>query len=238
VVRQRTGILLAGAAILALGPRLVLTFLAADRHKVDGDWTAALLIASGVGAALVLVAGNIYLAHKAADLRSRFLTILWLVVLACSGVLAAPLVVARLKGVELDQVLVSSTLQWLWSLFAVVATELIAGGCMLADAAGHRTAEQLEQQQRELGELRAELARQQERASRAEQQARELSTAARARGPVPLRAVEGEPAGVGAEPIEVPCRNAARGCPEVFKGVMGERGHQRTCEFKTAAGVQ
>lgn len=220
----RTGVLLAGAAVVALGPRLVLTFLAADRHVLDERWTTMLLVASGVGTALVLTAGNIYLAHASASLRSRKLTILWWMVLACSGLLAAPLVVAGLKGVALEAVLGNSSLQWMWSLLAVVATELIAGGCMLADAARGGAAQELAAAQQELAASRDALLAEQQRSSRAEELVSQLrQQLAGARRPI---FGGGSSAGQGAE------AGALKACPRGcgYQGTeMQVRGHQRAC---------
>jgi hypothetical protein len=56
-------------------------------------------------------------------------------VLAASGGLALPLIVAGLTARTLPQVLGARQLEWPWALLAAIAHELTAAGCVLASAA-------------------------------------------------------------------------------------------------------
>ena len=131
-----TGRLIAFAAILVLAPRLILALLAADRQPVAPDWQRALLVVAGLGTALVLTGGNLYLAHAFATAkrwRTR-LGLVWLVVLGSSGSLLVPMIAAGLSGRTLPEVLGSTKLQWSWAALAAISHEVTAAGCMLASA--------------------------------------------------------------------------------------------------------
>jgi MFS family permease len=134
---EPVGVGVALAAILVQAPRLVLAVLAADRLPVDADAERALLVIAGVGTALVLTGGNLYLAHAIARVRRwrRALAAVWLAVLVSSGGLVVPLVAAGLRGRTLPQLLGSELLAWSWSLLAALAHEVTAAGCVLAAAA-------------------------------------------------------------------------------------------------------
>src|ERR1700720_2347113 len=69
VIAERIGVGIALAAILVQAPRLVLAVLAADRLPVAVDTERALLVVAGLGTALVLTGGNLYLAHTIARVR-------------------------------------------------------------------------------------------------------------------------------------------------------------------------
>ncbi len=134
---RSAGLTIALAAILVQAPRLVLVLLAADRQPVTAAVERALLVVAGVGTALVLTGGNLYLAHTVAQVRSwrRTLVGAWIVVLAASGGLVLPLVVAGLSAHTVPEILSASGLDWPWAVLASIAHELTAAGCVLAGAA-------------------------------------------------------------------------------------------------------
>lgn len=134
---EPVGVGVALAAILVQAPRLVLAVLAADRQPVGAAAERALLVVAGVGTALVLTGGNLYLAHAMARVRRwrRALAVVWLAVLVSSGGLVVPLVAAGLRGRTLPQLLDGAELAWGWSLLAALAHEVTAAGCVLAAAA-------------------------------------------------------------------------------------------------------
>jgi hypothetical protein len=137
VNHQQAGHSIAFAAILVQAPRLVLTLLAADRQPVEPTWQRVLLVVAGIGTALVLTGGNLYLANTLAT-ASRWraqLAATWIAVLLSSGSLVVPLIAGGLGGRQLHEVLDSEPLQWSWAVLAAVAHEVTAAGCMLAAAA-------------------------------------------------------------------------------------------------------
>jgi hypothetical protein len=131
------GLRIALAAILVQAPRLVLVVLDADRLPVPAAAERTLLVVAGVGTALVLTGGNLYLAHTVAQVRPwrRTLAAAWVLVLAASGGLVLPLIVAGISARSVPQVLGAGRLEWTWSLLAAIAHELTAAGCVLASAA-------------------------------------------------------------------------------------------------------
>jgi len=137
VNNRRTGQAIALAAILVQAPRLVLTLLAADRQAVNPAWQRTLLVVAGIGTALVLTGGNLYLAHSvaAATRWRRLLALMWLAVLCASGALTVPMIAGGLSGRSLPQVLAASSLSWSWALLAALAHEVTAAGCILATTA-------------------------------------------------------------------------------------------------------
>jgi hypothetical protein len=134
---RRAGLAIALAAILVQAPRLVLALLAADRLPVNPATERDLLVLAGIGTALVLTGGNLFLAHTVAQVHfwRRTLAATWIVVLGASGGLALPLIVAGLTARTLPQVLSGRQLEWSWALLAAIAHELTAAGCVLASAA-------------------------------------------------------------------------------------------------------
>ncbi|HVT18315.1 MAG TPA: hypothetical protein VHQ90_19330, partial [Thermoanaerobaculia bacterium] len=97
---RRAGLVIALAAILVQAPRLVLALLAADRLPVTPAAERALLVLAGIGTAVVLTGGNLFLAHTVAQVQAwrRTLAAAWIAVLAASGGLVIPLVVAGLTA--------------------------------------------------------------------------------------------------------------------------------------------
>jgi hypothetical protein len=134
---QRAGLIIAVATIMVQAPRLTLAMLAADRLPVDAATERELLVLAGVGTALVLTGGNLYLAHTVARVEAwrRTLAATWLAVLAASGGLVLPLIVAGLSARTLPEILGASRLEWPWAVLASIAHELTAAGCVLASAA-------------------------------------------------------------------------------------------------------
>jgi hypothetical protein len=84
---RTAGLRIALAAITVQAPRLVLVVLGADRQPVPAPTERALLAVAGVGTALVLTGGNLYLAHTVAQVKAwrRTLAAAWVLVLAASG---------------------------------------------------------------------------------------------------------------------------------------------------------
>ena len=134
---RSAGLRIALAAILVQAPRLVLVVLGADRLPVPAPVEGALLVVAGVGTALVLTGGNLYLAHTVAQVKRwrRALAAAWVLVLAASGGLVLPLIVAGISARSVPQVLGAGRLEWSWALLAAIAHELTAAGCVLASAA-------------------------------------------------------------------------------------------------------
>ena len=134
---RRAGLAIALAAILVQAPRLVLALLAADRLPVAPATERGLLVLAGIGTALVLTGGNLYLAHTVAQVQPwrRTLAATWLAVLAASGGLVLPLIVAGLSARSLPEILAAGRLEWPWAVLAAIAHELTAAGCVLASAA-------------------------------------------------------------------------------------------------------
>jgi hypothetical protein len=134
---RTAGVLIAVAAILVQAPRLVLALLAADRLPVGPGAERALLVLAGIGTALVLTGGNLFLAHTVAHVERwrRALTATWLAVLVCSGALIIPVIVAGLRARTLPDVLGPGRLEWTWAVLAALAHEATAAGCVLASAA-------------------------------------------------------------------------------------------------------
>jgi len=137
VTSRSAGIRIALAAIMVQAPRLVLVVLGADRQPVPAPTERALLVVAGVGTALVLTGGNLYLAHTVAQVKAwrRTLAAAWVLVLAASGGLVLPLIVAGISARSVPQVLGAGRLEWTWALLAAIAHELTAAGCVLASAA-------------------------------------------------------------------------------------------------------
>jgi hypothetical protein len=134
---RTAGLRIALAAITVQAPRLVLVVLGADRQPVPAPTERALLAVAGVGTALVLTGGNLYLAHTVAQVKAwrRTLAAAWVLVLAASGGMVLPLIVAGISARSVPQVLGAGRLEWTWALLAAIAHELTAAGCVLASAA-------------------------------------------------------------------------------------------------------
>jgi MFS family permease len=243
---RRSGVGVAMAAILVQAPRLVLGVLAADHQVIGGAWQRGLLVVAGIGTATVLTGGNLYLAHAIACVRRRrrWLTLVWLLVLASTGGLVVPVIAAGLAGRTLPELLDSAALAWTWSGLAALAHEVTAAGCMLAAAAlgseaaaAEQQRRQQQQQERAVAELlaqreaaRGELAalpqqRRQQRQERALLLARSGSRSSRG-----LRPAAGTAAAAPAAAAElVTCRE---GCGKQFGSALAEIGHLRHCSSR------
>jgi len=246
---EPVGLAVALAAILVQAPRLVLAVLAADRQPLGVDAERALLMVAGVGTALVLTGGNLYLAHAIARVRRwrRALAAVWLAVLVSSGGLVVPLVAAGLRGRTLPQLLGSELLAWGWSLLAALAHEVTAAGCVLAAAAaaGERLAAARTAAERSRERELDELLRQRD-AARGELAALRLAGAgsgapllaggrSQADGSGLPVAGSSRLAGSGRQPAgsDAGERAAALACPEgcgrSFASVPARSGHLRHC---------
>src|SRR5262245_25757128 len=197
-----TGRFIALAAILVQAPRLILALLAADRQPIAPDWQRGLVVVAGLGTALVLTGGNLYLAHALATGRRwrGYLAGVWVVVLGSSGSLLVPMIAAGLSGRTLPEVLGSTELQWSWAVLAAVAHEVTAAGCMLASAS-------LAPGSGQLSGL-SELAQ-----------------------PADLAGSSLAASGPGAQPAALPlvCR---AGCGRTFKSAAAAAGHLRHCPLR------
>jgi len=212
---------IAAAAILVQAPRLVLALLAADRQPVETSWQRGLLVVAGIGTAVVLTGGNLFLAHTLAN-ATRWrgkLACIWLVVLLASGSLIVPLIAGGLGGRALHEVLGSERLQWAWAVLAALAHEVTAAGCMQAVAARKTNAGPELSAARALPLPAA--------ASAGGVSAASADPAAASAGASPASA---EPASSSAaQPL--PCR---AGCGRVFPSPAAELGHLRHCPARQA----
>jgi hypothetical protein len=226
----RAGIAVALSALLVQAPRLVLLLLAGARIEVSTGVTTTLLTVAGVGTALVVTGGNLYLSHRlVTSQRGRpLLAVLWLLVLAGTGGLLAPDIAAGVLGVSLPQLLssVDDRAAWWWSIGATLLHELVAASCVLAAALASKEVGQL-------AELQLELASQQSQLELATARNRFLERHLQLRGqqpeqPAPVRQLR------PANGKIVSCRNA--GC--TFQGSSkAEAGHQRACPHRAASGI-
>jgi MFS family permease len=227
------GLGLAVAAILVNAPRLMLAFLEADGIAVAQGLRAGLLGLTGIATGVVLTGGGAYLAHALAHgaRYRRTLTLAWLLVLVCTGVLVTPMLVAALGRVELAQVLPALRLRWGWSAVAVLAVELVAAGAMVAHVARRRREARLERVEEELLTVASErnrLATERERLQTELLELRERLTA-QASPEAPPES-ESEPA--EDEPPTFPCR---LDCGAVFASSHAERGHLKSCPLRNAS---
>lgn len=211
---RQIGHVIATAAILVQAPRLVLALLAADRQPVATSWQRGLLVIAGIGTAVVLTGGNLYLAHTLAT-ATRWrgkLACVWLVVLLSSGSLVVPLIAGGLGGRPLHEVLGSERLQWAWAVLAALAHEVTAAGCMLA-VAERRTSESPSLGAGDVSPLPA---------------AASAGSAVASAGAVAVASAE-PLAGSAAQPL--PCR---AGCGRTFSSAAAELGHLRLCPARRA----
>jgi len=136
---KKIGLWLAIAALLVNGPRFVLIFLRVDGINIPLQAEAVMLGATGIATGLVLTGGGAYMAHRLAEARARgtiqFVMILcWFLLLLFSVILLAPLLVSAIRLSALNTVLTSNFFQWIWSITAVAAVEIISAGAMAAYA--------------------------------------------------------------------------------------------------------
>ena len=136
---KKVGLWLAIVALLVNGPRFVLIFLRIDNIDLPLETEIVMLGATGVATGLVLTGGGAYIAHSLAESRARgmvrvVMMLCWFLLLVFNVILLAPLMVAAIGVSPLRTVLSSSMSQWLWSITAVLAVEIIAAGAMAAYA--------------------------------------------------------------------------------------------------------
>lgn len=203
---------LAVAAIVVQVPRLVLMALAGDHLRLPELLEGMFLAISGVGFALTLTGGNVYLAHVIGMTRRYWLVVPWLLVLGCTGFLLTPMQVASLEGQHLQAVLAGAELTWTWQATNVLAGELVAASCMLAALVAQRAGQQA-----------------------GEQASSSKGLLPRSQQPIQLGIaqlpVQAAPLPAANSPAKlVPCRN---GCGWTG-GEMGERGHQKSCSKRKA----
>jgi MFS family permease len=236
-----SGVWIAMAAILVQAPRLVLAVLAADRQVIAQGAERELLVLAGLGTAMVLTGGNLYLAHAIARVRRwrGGLVAVWLVVLASTGGLVVPMIAGGISGRSLPEILSSHSLAWAWSLLAALAHEVTAAGCMLSAAALARDAAAVAREERESAEIAEmllqrdaagdELATLLARQSQGEQEADSTEGAGARRMGFAGEAAAG--AGSQALPAAVltPCRE---GCGRAFRSALAEMGHLRHCPVR------
>lgn len=239
----RLALLLAVAAIVVNAPRLILVFLEAEAVPVSAGLRVGLLGLTGIATGIVLTGGGAFLAHAVARGRRfrRLLTVTWLLVLVCSGVLITPMLAAGLGREPLTEVLSGATTRWVWSAVAVLAVELVAAGSMVAFAAHRRedreqraTEDEVFKLARERNRLTGKLTQLKDThdAERIEwlhelqrlQRLLEERSLAEDDATPPAEADEVEQGTEQPEPI--PCRNR---CGAKFASPAAERGHQRAC---------
>lgn len=143
---KKIGLWLAIAALLVNGPRFVIIFLRIDNIDLPLQAEATMLGATGVATGLVLTGGGAYIAHSLAESKARGMTqfvmvFCWFLLLLFSVVLLAPLMVSAIRISPLQLVLASTFSQWIWSITAVAAVEIIAAGAMAAYAIEDRSNE-------------------------------------------------------------------------------------------------
>ncbi len=143
---KKIGLWLAIAALLVNGPRFVIIFLRIDNIDLPLQAEATMLGATGVATGLVLTGGGAYIAHSLAESKARGMTqfvmvFCWFLLLLFSVVLLAPLMVSAIRISPLQLVLASTFSQWIWSITAVAAVEIIAAGAMAAYAIEERSSE-------------------------------------------------------------------------------------------------
>lgn len=136
---RKVGLWLAIAALLVNGPRFVLIFLRVDGINIPLQAEAMMLGATGVATGLVLTGGGAYIAHRLAESQARgmiqFVMILcWFSLLVFTVILLAPLLVLAIRLSPLNTVFTTSFFQWIWSITAVAAVEIISAGAMAAYA--------------------------------------------------------------------------------------------------------
>lgn len=139
---KRIGLLFALAALLVNGPRLVITYLEADGLALSAGVEGSILVVTALATGAVLTGGGMFIAHvlggeHAGGALKAILTVAWLSLLAFMVILIAPTMKAGLANTSFNATL-SDTWQWIWSVTAVIAVEVLAGGAMLADALTER----------------------------------------------------------------------------------------------------
>lgn len=126
------------AAILVNGLRFVMIFLLADGVKIPATIENTILTVTGIATGVVLTGGGMYLAHQLAEIRGRsgakmILLTAWVSLLVFSVILIAPALILSWRNSPLSAI-ISQEYDWIWSVVAVVAIEVLAGAAMFAQA--------------------------------------------------------------------------------------------------------
>lgn len=134
------GIWIAIAALLVNMPRFVILFLDVDGIDLGLVAEGWLLGIGGVAMGVALSGGGAYIAHTIAQPKPRpgvatfALIACWIALLIFSVILLAPSLVLAVRTYGLSKVLHTENQQWAWSVAAVIAVEVLAGGAMVAHA--------------------------------------------------------------------------------------------------------
>lgn len=138
---KRIGLIFALAALLVNGPRLVITYLAADGLALSAGIEGGILVVTALATGTVLTGGGMFIAHVLgqghAGTLKGILVVAWLALLGFMVILIAPMMKAGLAYTAFADTL-PQRWQWVWSVTAVIAVEVLAGGAMLADALTER----------------------------------------------------------------------------------------------------
>ena len=126
------------AAILVNGLRFVMIFLLADGVKIPANIENTILTVTGIATGIVLTGGGMFLAHQLAGIRGRsgakmILLTAWVSLLVFSVILIAPALILSWRNSPLSAI-ISQEYDWIWSVVAVVAIEVLAGAAMFAQA--------------------------------------------------------------------------------------------------------
>jgi hypothetical protein len=137
---SNVGIWIAIAALLVNMPRLVILFLDVDGIDLGLAAEGWLLGVGGVAMGVSLSGGGAYIAHTIAQPKPRpaaatvALIACWVALLLFSVILLSPSLVLAVRSYDMAKVLVTERQQWLWSIIAVIAVEVLAAGAMVAHA--------------------------------------------------------------------------------------------------------
>jgi hypothetical protein len=147
------GVWIAVIALLVNMPRFVLLFLDVDGIDLGLDAEGWLLGLSGIATGIVLSGGGAYIAHAIAQPKQRprsatvALFACWVALLIFSVALLAPALVMAVRSYSMVKVLDVEWKQWAWSIVAVIAVEVLAGGAMVAHAVSDAPAQMTATQQ-------------------------------------------------------------------------------------------
>lgn len=154
---KSVGVWIAVIALLVNMPRFVLLFLDVDGIDLGLDAEGILLGLSGIATGIVLSGGGAYIAHAIAQPRQRprsatvALFACWIALLVFSVALLAPALVMAVRSYGMVKVLDSDWKQWAWSIVAVIAVEVLAGGAMVAHAVSDIPAQPISTQPKRRG---------------------------------------------------------------------------------------
>ena len=232
---RRAGLLVALAALLVNGPRLVLIYLQVDGLTLPAQVEGAMLALTGIATGIVLTGGGMYVAHVLARSGTRagpvrgLLALCWVLLLAFAVVLISPALVAGIRATDMAGVLATARWQWVWAITAVAAVEILAAGAMVAHSlAGEPAQAQSRRRASKPGALGllADAAARRLVASIERRPERTEEPAERAK-PEPAR----KPAQSDGAAGSLACPQAALGCDYVGTQA-GVNAHQRFCEYR------